>query len=248
MMKKYFVVSDVHSFYDEMMNALNEAGFDSNNDEHIFISCGDLFDRGPDGVKCLRFVNDLKDERKIMIRGNHEDLLEELLQRGSYEWYDLHNRTDDTIRQFSVLLDDQSLSLPKTCKTLQENEELKKYYASLKYFHETDKYIFVHGYIPVKDNGYYVEYDPDWRKASNEVFGEAVWLNGFEMWRQGIREKDKTIVCGHIHSSYGHFHLHHEGEEFGEDMNCSIFYEDGLIGLDACTAYTGKVNVLVLEF
>ena len=48
---KYFVVSDVHSFYDAMMNALNKQGFDPENKEHKLIACGDLFDRGDDTVK-----------------------------------------------------------------------------------------------------------------------------------------------------------------------------------------------------
>ena len=247
-MKKYFVVSDVHSFYEQMMSALNEAGFDLQDPEHVFVSCGDLFDRGPDGVKCLRFVNDLPEERKILIRGNHEDLLEELLERGSYEWYDLHNRTDDTIRQFSLLVESDEQSTFAICRKLQENKELGKYYESLKYYHETDKYIFLHGYIPVIDNGTSVSYDPDWRFETASVFKDAAWLNGYEMWRMGIREEGKTIVCGHIHSSYGHYHLHNEGEEFGEGMNSDIFYDEGIIGLDACTAYSGRVNVLVLEF
>lgn len=246
--KKYFVVSDVHSFYEEMMTALNEAGFEMDNDDHVFVSCGDLFDRGPDGLKCLRFVNGLSDERKILIRGNHEDLLEDLLSRGRFEWYDLHNRTDDTIRQFSILVKGANLTTRTICNKLKDNEKLKKYYDCLKYYYETDKYIFLHGYIPVINNGLFPEYDPDWRNASNEVFYDAAWLNGYEMYRQGIKEEGKTIVCGHIHTSYGHHYLHEDGEEFGEGMNTGIFYDDGIIGLDACTAYSGKVNVLVLEF
>ena len=37
-MPKLFVVSDIHGFYDEMMNALDEAGFDPSNEEHWLIS------------------------------------------------------------------------------------------------------------------------------------------------------------------------------------------------------------------
>ena len=72
-MKKLFVVSDVHSFYTELMSALQSAGFEMDNEEHIFVSCGDLLDRGPDAKKCLEFVNSLPDYRKILIRGNHEE-------------------------------------------------------------------------------------------------------------------------------------------------------------------------------
>ena len=45
-MKKYFVCGDVHSFYTYLKEALDNAGFDLNNDDHVFVSCGDLFDRG----------------------------------------------------------------------------------------------------------------------------------------------------------------------------------------------------------
>ena len=30
-MNKYFVVSDIHGFYDELIEALNTAGYDKNN-------------------------------------------------------------------------------------------------------------------------------------------------------------------------------------------------------------------------
>lgn len=42
MSRKYFVVSDVHSYYKELMKALNENGFDKDNPSHVFVSCGDL--------------------------------------------------------------------------------------------------------------------------------------------------------------------------------------------------------------
>ena len=84
-MTKYFVVSDVHSFYDAMIDALNKQGFDIENPDHKVIVCGDLFDRGPDTVKCFEFCSALNEaDRLIYICGNHEDLLfqcvHELLQ------------------------------------------------------------------------------------------------------------------------------------------------------------------------
>ena len=242
-MNKYFVVSDIHGFYNEMITALVEAGFDYDDERHVFICCGDLFDRGPDALKCLRFVNKLPDERKILIRGNHEDLLMDLLNRGYYEWYDYHNRTDDTVRQLSVLENDDSY----VYFDIKNNIELKQYYNSLHNYYEMGNYIFVHGYIPVIDNGSCPEYRPDWRNASYREFGDAAWLNGYEMYSCGIKETGKTIVCGHFHTSYGHHFLHGDGPEFGEGMNSNIFYEDGFIGLDACTVITGRVNVLVIE-
>ena len=45
-MNKYFVVSDVHSFFDELMVALNEKGFEKDNPEHILsMYRGNLFQK-----------------------------------------------------------------------------------------------------------------------------------------------------------------------------------------------------------
>ena len=36
-MATYFVISDVHSFYNEMMKALNEAGYDKTNKKIFYL-------------------------------------------------------------------------------------------------------------------------------------------------------------------------------------------------------------------
>ena len=41
---KFFVVSDIHGFYNELIKAVSSAGFDKNNKNHTLIICGDLFD------------------------------------------------------------------------------------------------------------------------------------------------------------------------------------------------------------
>ena len=76
MSKKFFVIADVHSFYDEMKQALDTAGFDINNPEHVLISCGDVLDRGPKSIDVLEFLMSVPKERRVFVRGNHEDLLE----------------------------------------------------------------------------------------------------------------------------------------------------------------------------
>lgn len=79
---KYFVSSDIHGFFDEWQNALKEKGFDLNNPEHKIILCGDLFDRGSQPKEIIDFV--LKHKVKvILIRGNHEDLMEQMIERNS---------------------------------------------------------------------------------------------------------------------------------------------------------------------
>lgn len=39
----------------------------------------------------------------------------------------------------------------------------------------------------------------------------------------------------------------HKGTEFGEDADFSPYYGPGIIAIDACTAFSGKSNCLVIE-
>ncbi len=75
----------------------------------------------------------------------------------------------------------------------------------------------------------------------------ARWLNGMQMWNAGVIEKGKTIVCGHYRTSYGHSKIQGNGGEFREDADFSPFIDDGIIALDACTAYSGFVNCVVID-
>lgn len=176
--KKYFIVADVHGFYNELQKALNEKGWDINNPDHIFISCGDLLDRGPDAVKCLEFVNNLPRERKILIRGNHEDLMEDAMFRGYFKQHDIHNRTYDTCYQIvdnifnNVLESDEAkrtsleeYSVPfvpgkkiESCESWMPESDILKYTeGSILWedyiqccvdYAEIGDNIFVHGWIP----------------------------------------------------------------------------------------------------
>lgn len=57
---------------------------------------------------------------------------------------------------------------------------------------------------------------------------------------------DKTIVFGHWHCSTGW--AKSEGYvEFGENAKFDPYYGNGFISIDACTAYSGKCNAIVLE-
>lgn len=92
-MKKYFVLSDLHSFFNEFLKVLDEKGFDRKNPDHIIIVCGDLFDRGPDTVNIYNYIRALPKERRILIRGNHEYLFKHLLRKPQPAYYDITNGT-----------------------------------------------------------------------------------------------------------------------------------------------------------
>ncbi len=90
---KYFVVSDIHSFYDELVEALSVAGYDKDNPEHTLIVDGDIFDRGPKSVEVYEFLRSLPRERRILIKGNHEQLFIELANKEMPEPHDYSNKT-----------------------------------------------------------------------------------------------------------------------------------------------------------
>lgn len=250
---KFFVVSDVHGYFSILMDALNEAGFDITNPNHIFVSDGDLLDRGPEARKCLEFVNNLPKDRKILIRGNHEDLLVSAIARRHFYQNDIHNGTVDTIEQLSgYKLSDDKHNLSLMMDYMKNCEEWNTYIASTVDYYETNKYIFVHGWIPNIDGKWKLD---NWRVVSDTFdWQDARWYNGMSCWYNGVIEQDKTIVCGHWHTSWGHSKLHNKGVEWKEPgdtskskMYSEPFIDKGIIALDACTAFTNKINVKVLN-
>ena len=240
----YFVVADPHGYCAILKKYLRKAGFDIKNKEHKLIVCGDLMDRGLEAIEMLNFVQKLaKQDRLIYIRGNHEDLyLDCMAEMKQFDGQVVnpihyHNGTYSTCQQLAIRQEEYiSLIANKT----------------IDYF-ELGNYIFVHGWIPVnvKDNlpsqyarGRNFEFNEDWRKADGQDWAAARWINGIEAAQKGITEKGKTIVCGHWHTGYGHYNYHNVGAD--EHDCCDIYRDEGIIALDACTALSQKVNILVL--
>lgn len=95
----YFVVSDIHGFFNEFKKAIDEAGFDPKNENHTLVICGDLLDRGTQAKEVVAYMRNCPN--KILIRGNHEDLFEECCDRQQFWSYDISNGTADTICQLA---------------------------------------------------------------------------------------------------------------------------------------------------
>ena len=56
---RYYVVADIHGFYNELVEALNEAGYFNDVTPHKLVVCGDLFDRGKQAKELQSFILDL---------------------------------------------------------------------------------------------------------------------------------------------------------------------------------------------
>lgn len=248
-MPKLFCVSDVHGYYKQLTDAINQAGFDANNPDHWLISCGDEWDRGANPIGVMKFFSGL--ERKVIIRGNHMQLFEQLCYRCYPEWYDHSNGTLDTVLCMGDYLMDKEFDL--CCE--RALNRTRKYRRDMVPYFETKNYIFVHSWIPLikQDNlpAHYTNdrkfvFDPLWREATEEKWDEAMWGNPFEAADKGLNQTGKIIVFGHWHASTGWAKA--EGRsEFGGDAKFDPYYGDGFIAIDACTAHSLKCNVLVLE-
>ena len=245
-MKTLFCTSDVHSYYNELMIALHKAGFDLNNEKHIFVSCGDLFDRGCFPRKCLQFVNSLPDNRKILIRGNHEDLAVSCICRGYFAQHDMWNGTMDTIQMLSEYWRDPYAAPEEdVIESFYKNPEWLKYYNSTVYYAEVGDYIFTHGWIPFGGTKEYPLYEANWREKS---FEDAIWVNGMDMWDKGVKVPDKTVVCGHWHAAWGHQSLHGMDPSKCEMIEFnSPFKDTGIIALDSRVPATHFLNIEVIE-
>ena len=263
---KYYVVSDVHGYFSLMKQALQDKGFFDDKEPHKLILCGDMLDRGEEVLEMQEFMLDLlhKDEL-VFVRGNHEDLMIDMLNRfEDYRWeiflgtsHHNSNGTWDTalwlsdMNEFDALRNTQEF-LYKTeqspfCKELIPS--------SVNYF-ETDHYVFVHGWIPCNTedmpdwyqrNRHYA-FDPEWRLAGQKRWSQARWFNGMELAeKHKIVVPEKKIVCGHWHTSFGHAVFESKGSEFGSDADFSPFIGNSVLAIDACTAHSGLVNCVVLK-
>ena len=233
---KYFITSDIHSYFNVLEKELKKQGFDKNKD--TLITLGDNFDRGKESWKIYRFLSKLPNV--ILVRGNHEDLLEELINRGYPLDHDFHNGTTRTI------------------------SDIAKHYNKIK-----DLYIYelIHVF---KDTSFYNWFrNAAWVDKidfNNLILTHATCPNDkFLSWEDARwenpyynRVKDKILISGHWFAWKGRdyknntitLYVELEGLLDTEEGRLEIarpFIDKDLIMIDACTPLTQKCNILIYD-
>lgn len=255
---KYFVVSDIHSFATELKWALKSAGFDAKNKEHCLIVVGDVFDRGDETVELYNFLSSIPKKRCILIRGNHEFLFRDLLEKSYPESYDFSNGTVNTFCQIACRDIGDLHCGDVSWKEITDYVKSSKIWAWLNskqwvnYF-EVGPYIFTHSFIPVNIQKKYelyeqiygafsryelsgkaFEYKPDWRDAADYEWEEATWGDPIDYYKNGLFEeeakKGKILVVGHWHVS--DFWKRLANKYSYESPITEIYYSSDFIGLD----------------
>ncbi len=234
--KKIFVVSDVHGHFTLLREALERAGFDKNDPEQLLICCGDYFDRGDENLEVLEFFEGLK--HKVLLRGNHEDMLMKLLTTGKMLPHHYINGSLNTLKNMlgNYVIDPAEHTIDFSGKTREVDRFCRFIEDTLDYY-ETQNYVFVHGWLPEQAD------TPDARANVPTQAWETARLSQWVRYYDGNRPlQDKTLVCGHLPTFFAK-----ELDPRREADNADIFYGNGLIAIDAGTADTKQINVLVLE-
>lgn len=234
---KYFVVSDIHSHYSSMIKALEEAGFNVDNQNHHLLVLGDLFDRGTEAVKVLEYLYNLsKQEKATIILGNHDafllDFLDSIYEKVNFNIK--HNGFGKTLEQLSGI-DPSNDNFDKVYNYIDSRfPYLHEWLKSFPLFLEIENYIFVHGGIDGQKL--------DWKTMSSR--NDFVWSRAYDL----PKIDGKTVVAGHhrvatIRKKTTDYHLLflHHPELF------DILYEDGKILVDRFVEVSNEINVLLLE-
>lgn len=233
----YFVISDIHSFYDEMIDSLHKAGYEKDNSKHHLLVLGDLFDRGPKSKEVLNFLYPFTQEEKCtIILGNHDVFLLEILE-GNFKKVNFnieHNGHGETLEQLSGIkptLDNHDLI---KMKIEERYPHLYNWINSFPLFLEIKDYIFVHGGIDGEK--------PNWRTETS--VRDFVWNKEYLL----PRVENKTVVCGHTRVAT----IKQETNDYKKlyitnPDSFNILRLDGKIMIDRFVEVSHEINVLKLE-
>ena len=241
MKKTIFAVSDIHGCATALKTALAEAGFDKNNPDHLLVVCGDCFDRGRENRAVYLYLDRIKN--KILIKGNHDAILERILLTGKVTATDCLNGTDETVREFFRNDYISEYGILYTDPTSSAYKELFTFLCGMRDYFETENYVFTHGWLPTeRDEGDIPHLLPDWRYASSADWYTARWTEWQKVYPYKPLPEGKTVVCGHRRAKYGC-----KFDSARPKDSVELFRGERTIALDGEAPYSGKVNVLKLE-
>ena len=230
---KYFVASDIHGHGSEFISLLLGNGFVPNDDGQMLVICGDCFDRGSDNKSLFKFLKNVKN--KVIIRGNHEDILKNILKRGYITVSDIRNGTDVTVEELcGVGSIDGSTGAVEISDY--RRRQIEEYLSQTVDYYETESFVFVHGWIPEPS-----AVTGDWRNATAYDWGRSRWDSWLQM-RDKYWVNKKLIICGHRSSCFAS-----RVDSTRREDDYSPYYGEHFIAIDPLTIVSGVINILVLE-
>lgn len=134
-MEKIFAVGDIHGCLDKLIALMELINVDPQRDTLIFL--GDYIDRGPESKGVIDFLIKLAQRHgeTVFLKGNHEQMFDFYLNGTDRLWF-LANGGQSTLD--SYVRGDTPPGTPLIPRAHLDFLE------NLKYYHETDEFIFVH--------------------------------------------------------------------------------------------------------
>lgn len=171
---KQYVIGDIHGCFATFDTMLNNIGLNPS-DELILL--GDYIDRGPSSIKVIHKIMELKDSgyNLVCLTGNHEQMMLDAMNGGNKSLW-LGNGGQAVLNELFI---EKVSDIPTEFKTFLEG---------LKFYHESNDFIFVHAGL---EFGLFTE-DPYEDKSS------LVWTR---KWEGSTKMRkwlgDRKVVYGH---------------------------------------------------
>lgn len=173
-MEKIYAVGDIHGCFDKLLVLMDKIDIDFDADTLVFL--GDYIDRGPQSFEVVDYLSDLKKRftKAVFLKGNHEEMLEKYLSGEDRLTY-LVNGGQQTLESY--------MNRPRQKDEPPIPREHLDFFKTLKYYYETESYIFVHAGLRNK------------LPLENQKSEDLLWIR-----RQFIESKHdfgKMVVFGH---------------------------------------------------
>lgn len=232
---KYFVISDIHGYYNVLRKTLFKSGFNESNKNHHLVILGDLFDRGPQSKEVLEYVYELSiNDKATIILGNHDSYLLEFIEKNyTRTLFNIqHNGFGQTLKSLSSLDPSPDNLDSMRGVIIQRYPFLYKWISSFPWFIEKGRYIFVHGGV---DGG------KDWKHLTRKDY----------IWSREINLEPvvgKTVVAGHHrvatirYPNVNYFELYRTNPSAFDTL-----YEPGKILIDRFVEVSQELNVLIID-
>ncbi len=168
------VVGDTHGCLDELQTLLNEAALDLSQDRLVLL--GDYIDRGPKSYELLQYLRTLQNVhgkyKVILLRGNHEQMAIEYLEKDNANWQ--YNGNGMTLRNFA----DKQANI----------KEAVNFFKTLPLFFADEHFIYVHAGLRPGI------------KLENQLADDLLWIRE-EFYRSSF-DFGKTVIFGHTPTQF----------------------------------------------
>lgn len=245
-LKKYFLFSDVHGEFPALKQGLIKSGFDPKDPNHILVSLGDLFDKGENNLDIFLFLTSFPKERVLMIKGNHDMMLLDLITlKDMSKFYHTisTNNMWPTVREFA--------GLPKNTLLQDVIDELPNIVANIiKAYPELNDFLeSMHDRIILKQSNYtFILTHGGFSRTSKT---RTIWETDNLSYTPSFIEQTKgTPDLIYIFGHFRAFELAHifdvplspEGIFYYQNKHNIIF-----IGIDGASNLNKKIPILIIN-